>query len=142
MTHERVLDWLKANFDGIDVGLLAFALSGFAASISWVDKIVRANRGEDVKEDWRTTSSTAAFIAFWVLTTGARIRQTEALRSAAVEMRGVVREAAEQAELRDERAAERDRQAVKQQERMLRSTKLLVAFAVLTLAATVVAATR
>ncbi len=142
MTHKRVPGWLKANVDGVDVGLLAFALSGFAASISWVDKIVRANRGENVKEDWRTTSSTAAFIAFWVLTTGARVRQTEALRSAAVEMRGVMREAAEQADLRDERAAERDRQAAKQQERMLRSTKLLVAFAVLTLAATIVAATR
>jgi hypothetical protein len=142
MTHKRVPGWLKANVDGVDVGLLAFALSGFAASISWVDKIVRANRGEDVREDWRTTSSTAAFIAFWVLTTGARVRQTEALRSAAVEMRGVMREAAEQADLRDKRAAERDRQAAKQQERMLRSTKLLVAFAVLTLAATIVAATR
>jgi hypothetical protein len=142
MTPGRILRWLKANIDGLEMWLLALALSGFAASISWVDKIVRANRGEDGKEDWRTTSSTVAFIAFWVLTAGARVRQTEALRAAAVEMRGVVRDAAEQAELRDQRAAERDRLAAKQQERVLKSTKLLVAFAVLTLAATIVTAAR
>jgi hypothetical protein len=142
MSRERVLEWLKANIDGVDMWLLALAMSGVAASISWVDKVVRANRGEDVKEDWRTTSSTSAFIAFWVLTAGSRLRQTEALRSAAVEMRGLASDAAEQTELRDQRAAERDRRAAEQQERMLRSTKLLVAFAVLTLAATIVAATR
>jgi hypothetical protein len=138
----RVRRWLKANIDSLEMWFLALALSGFASSISWVNKTVRANRGEDVKEDWRTTSSTAAFIAFWVLTAGARVRQAEALRSAAVEMRGVVREAAEQAELRDHQSAERDRQAAKQQERMLRSTKLLVVFAVLTLATTIIAVAR
>jgi len=142
MTRERVLGWLKANVDSVEMWFLALAMSGFAASISWIDKIVRANRGEDVKEDWRTTSSTAAFITFWVLTTGARVRQTEALRGAAVELRGLVQDAAAQAELRDQRAAERDRRAGEQQERMLRSTKLLVAFAVLTLVATIVATTR
>ncbi len=143
MIRERFRKWLKAaSGDGVEMWFLGLALSGFAATISWANVFARANRDEDPKEDWMTSSSTAVFISFWVLTAGARVRQTEALRGAAVEMRGAVNKAAEQAKLRDKRAAERDRQAAEQQDRMLRFTKWLVAFAVLTLAATIIAAVR
>jgi hypothetical protein len=66
-------------------GLLP-AAAGYAAFVSWASLIVRAIRGEDVKEDWRVWTSTAALMASFVLISGTRVRETAALRSAAVEM--------------------------------------------------------
>ena len=70
-------------------------------------------------------------MAAFTLVSGTRVRENATLRAAAVEMRSVVQEAAEDANLREERMAERDR-------RLTRLTKWLVALAVLTLAAAVV----
>jgi hypothetical protein len=119
---------------------MSLIVARYAAFAAWTDVIVRAIRGEDSKENWKTLTSTAALMGLSALHSGAEIREFAALRGAAVEMRGLVDDAAKQAELRDQRAAERERQAAEQQERMLRLTKWLVAFAVLTLAAAIVSA--
>jgi hypothetical protein len=75
--------------------------------------------------------STAAAMSAFALVSGTRVREAAALRGAAVEVRELVREAAEDAERRDQRAAE-------QQARLTRLTKWLVALAALTLAAAAV----
>jgi hypothetical protein len=123
---------LKTYIDSTDVvfGLLP-AAAGYAAFVSWASLIVRAIRGEDVKEDWRVWASTAALMASFVLISGTRVRETAALRSAAVEMRELVGVYAKDAETRDRRAAE-------QQNRIAALTKALVALAALTLASAVV----
>lgn len=140
MVEKRLLRRLKANVDAVDVWFgLVPGMVGYAAFISWANVIVRAIRGEEAKENWRTFMSTGALIGIWTLTTGARVREMASLRGAAVEMRGLAHEAAAQSEIRDQRAAERDRRASRQQAHMLSLTKWLVALAGLTLAAAIVA---
>lgn len=70
-------------------------------------------------------------MAAFTLVAGTRIRETAALRGAAVEMRELVREATVDAQRRDQRAAE-------QQDRLTRFTKWLVLLAAVTLAAAIV----
>ena len=138
MIRQRVFAWLKANVDGVDVLTVSLGCARYAAFVAWADVIVRAIRGEAAKENWKTTSSSVVFISLSALQSGAEIREFASLRGAAVDMRKLVDDAAEQAKLREQGAAERDRQAAEQQSRMLRFTKWLVAFAVLTLAAAIV----
>ena len=127
---------MSANVDAVDVWFgLAPGLVGYAAFVSWANVIVRAIRGEEAKENWKTFMSTGVLIGIWALTSGARVREMASLRGAAVEMRGLVHEAAAQSEIRDQQAAKRDRYALQQQARMLSLTKWLVALAGLTLAA-------
>jgi hypothetical protein len=123
---------LKTSIDAIDVyyGLVP-AAAAYAAFVSWASVIVRAIKGEEVEPGWRAYVSTGALMAAFTLVSGTRVRENAALRAAAVEMRRVLQEAAEDAKLREERAAERDR-------RLTRLTKWLVALAGLTLAAAVV----
>jgi len=111
-------------------GLLP-ASAFYAAFVTWASLIVRAIRGEDVEPDWRVYVSTAAAMATFTIVSATRVREIAALRGAAVEMRRVVREAAEDAQRRDQRAAERDR-------RLNRLTTRLVTLAALTLVAAVV----
>lgn len=122
---------IKKNMDAVDVLLLLAAGAGYAAFASWASLIVRAIRGEEVEEDWRLFASTGGLMAAFTVVAGTRIRDTAALRDAAVQTRELVREAAEDAENRDRRAAE-------QQDRLTRLTKWLVALAALTLAAALV----
>ncbi len=123
---------LKKHIDSTDVffGLLP-AAAGYAAFVSWASLIVRAIRGEEVEEDWRVWVSTAALMASFVFVSGTRVRETAALRGAAIEMRELTRVAARDAETRDRRAAE-------QQDRLAALTKALIVLAALTLAAAVV----
>jgi small-conductance mechanosensitive channel len=100
--------------------------------------IVRAIRGEEAKENWKTFTSTGLLIGVWTLTSGARVREMAALRGAAVKMRGLAHDAAAESERRDQRSAERDRRASEHEARMLSLTKWLVALAGLTLAAAIV----
>lgn len=134
MVPEPIKRWLKTNIHPTEVWFLFGALTRFAAFTAWGNLIVRLNRGEEAKEDWRTLSSAAALITFSTLTSAAEAREFASLREAAVEMRGLVDNAAAQAEVRDQRAAERDRQAAKQQERMLQTNKQAVRLAAITLA--------
>lgn len=122
---------LKANVDSLDVFLLLVAGAGYATFVSWASLIVRAIRGENVKEDWRVLVSSAAVMSAFALVSGTRIRETAALRAAAVETRELVREASEDAGRREQRAAE-------QQGRLTRLTKWLVLLAAVTLAAATV----
>lgn len=128
----------KANIDAIDVFFLLTAATGYAAFVSWASLIVRAIRGEEVDEDWRVFVSTGASMAAFTLVAGARARETAALRGAAVEMRGLVSDAAEDAQRRDQRAADRDVRDSRRQDRLYTLTKWLVALAALTVAAAVV----
>lgn len=140
MAKKPFLRRLKASVDPVDVlfGIVPASL-GYAAFVSWANVIVRAVRGEEAKENWKTFMSTAMFIGVWALMSGARVREMASLRGAAVEMRGLAHEAAAQSEIRDRQAAERDRHASRLQAHMLSLTKWLVALAGLTLAAAIVA---
>lgn len=122
MAESQFLRRLKANVDPVDVWFGLGGLIGYAAFVSWADVIVRAIRGEDAKENWRTTTSTGMLIGIWTLTSGARVREMAALRGATVEMRALVHDAAAQSELRDRRATQRDHDASQQQARMLSLT--------------------
>jgi hypothetical protein len=127
-----MIRWLRKNIDAVEVfyGLLPEA-AGYMAFVSWASLIVRAIRGEDAKEDWRTFVSSGAFISTRSLVRSGRVRQAEALRDTAAEVRELVREAAEDAKQRDQRAVE-------QQSRLTTLTKWLVALAGVTLAAAIV----
>jgi len=139
MTEKRFLRRLTENVDAVDLWFgFVPGLIRYAAFVSWADVIVRAIRGEAARENWRTRFATGALIAIGTITSGARIKEMASLRGAAVEMRGLVRDAAAQAELRDQRVAERDHLASQQQVRMLSLTRWLVALAGLTLAAAIV----
>jgi len=96
------------------------------------------DEGEEASENWKTFSSSAVLVSLSALQSGAEIREFASLRSAAVEMRGLVHDAAGQAELRERRAAKQDRESAAQQERVLPLTKWLVAPATLTVAAAIV----
>lgn len=129
----------QANVDLVDVWFgLVPAFARYATFVSWANVIVRAIRGEEAKEDWKTTVSTGILIGVWTLTSSAKVREMASVREAAVEMRGLMDDANVQFELRDRRAAERDERASKQEARMLSLTRWLVALAVLTLAAAIV----
>lgn len=139
MARKRFPQRLQANIDAVDVWFgLVPGLVGYAAFVSWANVIVRAIRGEEAKENWKTFMSTGVLVGIWTLTSGVRVREMASLRGAAVEMRGLGHEAAVQSEIRDQRAVERDRHASRQQARMLSLTKWLVALAGLTLAAAIV----
>lgn len=98
----------------------------WAAFLAWGNLIVRAIRGEDVKEDWRTYLSAAGLMASRTLIRGAQARTASRLDAAATQMRELVREAAAAAEARDRRSAERE-------EQQYRLNRLLFSVAVLTL---------
>lgn len=138
MVPDRIKRWLTMNIHPTEVWFFCLVMLRFAAFTAWGNLIVRLIRGEDAKEDWRTLSSTAALITFTTLTSAAEAREFAALRGAAVEMRGLVGDAKGQAELRDQRASERDRENVEQQTRILQLTKWLVALAAVTLGAALV----
>jgi|HubBroStandDraft_6_1064221.scaffolds.fasta_scaffold05284_9 hypothetical protein len=123
---------LKSYIDSTDLLFGIFpAAAIYAAFVTWAPLIVRANRGEEVKEDWRLFASTAAAMSAFTLISGTRVREARAVRGAAIEVRELVRVATEDAERRDRRAAE-------QQDRLAWLTRWLVALAALTLAAAVV----
>ncbi len=138
MSPEHIKGWLKTNIHPTEVWFFCFAVVRFAAFTAWGNLIVRLIRREDAKENWRTLSSAAALITFTTLTSSAEVREFATLRGAAVELRGAVAEAVEQAELRDQSVAERDRISTQQQESMLQLTKWLIALAALTLGAAIV----
>jgi uncharacterized membrane protein YoaK (UPF0700 family) len=121
----------KTNIDAAEVfyGLMPGFAAHFALE-SWAQWFVRAIRGEDIEKDRRFVSS-GALIAAFTLTAGARAREIAALRAATVEMRAVLHQAAEDANLRETAAAERDR-------RLTTLTKWLVLLAALTLGAAIV----
>jgi hypothetical protein len=129
---------MKANVEPLEVWFFSLTIVRYVAFVAWADVIVRAVRGEEAKENWKTLTSTAALITFSTLTSAAEARELATLRGTAVEVRGLVDDAASQAEQRDQRAAERDRRAAEQQERMLRFNKWAVILAALTLAAAIV----
>lgn len=138
MAENRFLRGLKANVDAVDVLFVLMGSAGHAAFVSWANVIVRAIRGEEAKENWRTFASSGVLVGMWALTSGARVREMASLRGAAVEMRGLVHDASAQSELRNQQAAKRDFHASQQQAHMLSLTRWLVALAGLTLAAAIV----
>jgi hypothetical protein len=138
MARKHLLHQVKTNVDVVDVWFVLGGIARYATFVSWANVIVRAIRGEESKEDWRTVASTSLLIGIWTLTSGAKVREMASLRGAAVEMRGLVHEATAQSELRDRQAAERDQHASQQEARMLSFTRWLVALAGLTLAAAIV----
>jgi hypothetical protein len=139
MPEKRLRRRVNTHVDAVDVwfGLLP-AFAGYAAFVSWANVIVRAIRGEQAKEEWRTFASTGLLIGIWTLTSSAKVREMASLRGVAVEMRGLVHEATVQSELRDRQADKREQRASRQEARMLSLTRWLVALAGVTLAAAIV----
>jgi hypothetical protein len=134
----RLFRWLRSDVDGVDALTLSLAVARYAAFVAWAEVIVRAIRGEDSEENWKTFSSSVVLISLSALQSGAEIREFASLRGAAVEMRGLVHDAAAQADLRERRAIERDRQSRKQQATMLLINKGMIVLAALTLSAAIV----
>ncbi len=139
MDQKRLFRRVTAGIDAVDVWFgFVPAFARYAAFVSWANVIVRAIRGEEAMENWRTFASTGILISVWTLTSGAKVREMASLRGAAVEMRALVQEANMQSELRDVQADERDQRISRQEARMLSLTKWLVLLAGLTLAAAIV----
>jgi hypothetical protein len=139
MTQRQAISgWLKANLDPSVLWFVLHAFASFTAFFTWQDEIVRAIKGEEAKDEWKTNMPTSLLIVFWTLTSAGRAKEIASLREAAVEMRGIAHDATEQAELREQRAAERDRRAAEQQERMLLYNKRAIILATLTLTAAIV----
>lgn len=138
MPKKRFRLQLPANLDAIDMLFFLVGLARYATFVAWANVIVRAIRGEETKENWRTFASTGLFLGTWVLTSSAKVREMASLRGAAVEMRGLGHEATVQSELRDRQAAERDHRASRQEARMLSLTKRLLLLAALTLGIAIV----
>jgi hypothetical protein len=137
MVQRSITRWIKSNVDAREVWFFSLAIVRYAAFVAWAEVIVRAVRGEDAEDNWKTLTSSAALITFSTLTSAAEGREFAAIRGSTVEMRQLVDDAGARAGVRDQLATERDRRAAEQQERMLRFTKWLVGFAVLTLAAAI-----
>jgi hypothetical protein len=138
MAQSRIWRWLKTHVDAVDIFTFSLACARYAAFVAWADVIVRAIRGEEAEENWKTFSSSVMLIGLSALQSGAEIREFASLRGAAVEMRHLVDDAATEADLRDQRAAERDRRAAQQQASMLLLNKRMVVLAALTLIAAIV----
>jgi len=120
---------MQRHIDSFDLLFGIFpAAANIAAFVSWASLITRAIRGEEVKEDWRLFASTGAAMAAFAFNRATHVREAAAMRGTAVELRELVREAAEDAQRRDQRAAQ-------QQDRLTRLTKWLVLLAAVTLAA-------
>lgn len=105
----RLIRELRTSVDAFDVlfGLFPW-MAAYMAFVMWANKIVNAIRGEEVTDDWRTTSATVAFIAARSIASATEVRESVALRESVVEMRQLLREAAADAEARDRRAADRE----------------------------------
>jgi len=133
--------WLKASpIDSFDVvfGVLPAAAS-YAAFVTWASLIVRALRGEDVKEDWRTFVASGALLGAYGMKSATQVREMVALRGATADVRRLAMLANEEAHRRDQRAADQARREDERQESLERLTKRLVLIASLTLAVAVVA---
>jgi hypothetical protein len=109
-----------------------------AAFTAWAPLIIKGIRGEDVKEDWRTTVSSSAALSAFVLTSASRARETGALRAAAEELRNVAREAAEEDRRREGRATERDARDERRQDSLILLAKLTLAVAAVALVVAII----
>jgi hypothetical protein len=130
--------------DRLADGLTAFygfgpTIAAFAFFTSWGNLIVRQMRGEEVKEDWRTLSYSVTALVSFTLVSGARARETAALRRAPVQLRGIASETAAQHPRRDERSAERAAQDTVRQDRLNQLTRSLLLVAGITLTVAIVA---
>ncbi len=105
--------------------------AAYMALVNWTSLIVRGIRGEEAERGWRVWVSSGIFIGTFAISAGTRVRDTAAVRDAAVETSKVLRQAAEDAKLREERAAQRD-------DRLTTLTKWLIVLAALTLIAAIV----
>jgi len=146
----RQLKRLGSYIDGFDVLFGLFpGLTGYAAFVSWARVIVRALRGEPVVEDRRTIYATAAFIAARAISSGAHVRQSVALRDSVVELRGLLGDAAADAEEREKRLSEtlaiaaadaetREKRAADRDKRLYKVNIAMATLAGLTLLAAIV----
>jgi hypothetical protein len=144
---------VRRLFGNIDVFDLVFGfgpwLAAYAAFVSWLNLIVRAVRGEDVRQDRRTTYATAAFIGARAIYSATHTRETVGLHNSVVELRQLQREAAKDAEARDRRMREllqqaaadaeaREKRAADRERNLYKINVAMAVLAGLTLAAAIV----
>ncbi len=126
--------------DSIDMVFGLFPAVGFyAAFATWASLIVRALRGEDVKENWQTGLATIALITSYALKSGTQVREATAQRAATTDLRALAILAREEAQRRDRQETERAKLEDERQARLERLTKRLVLLASMTLAVALVA---
>jgi hypothetical protein len=136
----RFIHRLRASVDSFDVvfGLLP-GLTGYAAAAAWTRVLIRGIRGEDVAtgDEWRLTMASAAHIASRALVSASRVRGDVSMHGSVVEMRALLREAAEEAEERDQRAAAREKQLYRVNVKMAWVAGLTLTAAIVTLGVTI-----
>ena len=147
---KRFLQERGLYLDAYDVlfGLVP-GLAGYAAFVAWADVIVRALRGEDTSENWRTFVGSAGYIGSRAMISSANARSNVALHDSVTEMRQLLREAAKDAEERDSRlrdllrevaadAQAREQHAAQRDQRLYRVTFAMAVLAGLTLLSAIV----
>src|ERR1700728_1932701 len=68
MTQRQAISgWLKANLDPSVLWFVLHAFASFTAFYTWQDEIVRAIKGEEAKDEWKTNMPTSLLIVFWTL---------------------------------------------------------------------------
>jgi hypothetical protein len=120
-----------SGIDAIDVffGLIP-AGSAALAVILWARLMVRALRGEKAAPTWGVSVASGLAIAAQAFVSGTRVREDLALRSSVVEVRTLVRDAAEE-------QVERDRRDSAREGRLYKLTVAMAVLAGLTLAAAI-----
>lgn len=123
VARQRFAREVGLRFDGVDwlFGLIP-GLFGYAAFVAWADVIVRALRGEDASENWKTLVGSAGYIGSRAMVSSTNVHASFVLNEAISETRQLLREAAEEAEARDQRVREFLRQAAAE---LMRGTNAL-----------------
>lgn len=150
VARQRFAQEVGLRFDGVDwlFGLIP-GLFGYAAFVAWADVIVRALRGEDVSENWKTLVGSASYVGSRAMVSSTNVRASFALNEAVSETRQLLREAADEAEARDERMREflrqaaadadaRDRRAAEREDKLYRVAALTLMAAIVTLVVTII----
>ncbi len=122
-----------ATFDGFDAifGLFLW-FSTFLALVSWASMIVRALRGENVKQGCKEDITAALAIAAWSMASASHFRAAAISTESVAEMRSTVYKMNVAFIERDERATKRD-------DRIARLTRAMLWIAGVTLAVSIIA---
>lgn len=123
--------------------------AAYAAFVAWTDVIVRALKGEDASENWKTLVGSAAYMGSRAMVSSTNFRASVALNEAVAETGQSLREVAADAEARDERTREmlqravadaeaREKRAAEREGRLYKVTLTMAWVAGLTLLAAIV----
>jgi len=137
MTQVRkVLEDVKP--DGFEILAVASRLTGYMAFVSWANLIVRAVKGEAVEDGWRVWLSSAAYVGTSAFLAAMQLRAGVGTHATTAEARGMMRQAATDAEQREQRDAARDGRLYRVNTAMAILAGVTLAAAIVTLVVTLV----